>query len=260
VGKLTKKKAPVIKTFLDWVLHEGTKKQSRLRCAHELYLLEGSSGFIYDEFYELLEKSRFVSGVIDIHTRERAWREECIRIRYGSNELIPEHTDSEWRRFVDDSEWQAFVKDRLADWLFGITEILTMQAKLVASGDPMSRAELGSLFDAQFLGSQSEDVCLKDGRNEVWTASTLRKAVNRVLPEIKTVGAVTLSNLAKRINAHSREILFGRLKTRLTGKHLQKLLKKHGIDWIGLKKAYKQHLVAEGRARNQASSNSKRAA
>lgn len=141
------------------------------------------------------------------------------------------------------------MRDRLADWLYGITEILTMQAKLVACGDPMSRAELASLFDDQFLGSQSKDVCLKDGRNEVWTASTLRKAINRVLPEIKTIGAVTLSNLAKRINARSRDILFLRLKTRLTGKHLQKLLRKHGIDWIGLKKAYKRHLVAEGHAR-----------
>lgn len=65
------KKAPVIKTFLDWVLHEGTKKESRFRDAHDLCLLEGSSGFIYDEFYELLEKSRFVSRVIDIHTREK---------------------------------------------------------------------------------------------------------------------------------------------------------------------------------------------
>jgi hypothetical protein len=146
---------------------------------------------------------------------------------------------------VDDSEWQAFVKDRLADWLYGITEILTMQAKLVASGDPMSRAELASLFDDKFLGSQSKDVCLKDGRNEVWTAHTLREAINRVLPEIKTVGAVTLANLAKRINARSPEILLLQLKTRLTGKHLQKLLKKHSIDWIGLKKAYKQHLVEQ---------------
>ena len=254
------KKAPVIKTFLDWVLHEGTKKESRFRDAHDLYLLEGDSGFIYDEFYELLEKSRFVSRVIDIHTREKAWREECIRTRYGSNELIPEHTDSEWRRFVDDSEWQAFVKDRLADWLYAITEILTMQAKLVASGDPMSRAELASLFDDKFLGSESKDVCLKDGRNEVWTAHTLRDVINRVLPEIKTVGAVTLSNLAKRINARSPELLLLQLKTRLTAKHLQKLLKKHGIDWIGLKKAYKQHLIAKGRARNQANSNSKRVA
>ena len=247
------KKAPVIKTFLDWVLHEGTKKKKiRPRDAHDLYLSEGSSGFIYDEFYELLEQSRFVSRVIDIHTREKAWREECIRIRDGSNELIPEHTDSEWRSFVDDSEWQAFVKDRLADWLFGITEILTMQAKFVARGNPMCRAEFAALIDDQFLGRKSKDICLKDGRNEVWSALTLREAIHRVLPEIKTVGAVTLSNLAKRINAHSREILFRRLKTRLTGKHLQKLLKKHGIDWIGLKKAYKQHLLTQALHRNHA--------
>jgi hypothetical protein len=212
--------------------------------------LEGSSGFIYDEFYALLEKSRFVSRVIDIHTREKAWREECIRNRYDSHELVPEPADSEWRRFVDDSEWQAFVKDRLADWLFGITEILTMQAKFVARGDPLSRAELASLIQDQFLGWKNKDVCLKDGRNEVWSALTLREAINLVLPEIKTVGAVTLSNLAKRINAHSREILFRRLKTRLTGKHLQKLLKKHGIDWIGLKKAYKQHLHTQALHRN----------
>jgi hypothetical protein len=253
VGK-QEKKAPVIKTFLDYVLHEATKEKSRPRPADELFLFEGSSAFIEEEFYKLLERSRFVSRVIDIHTRERAWIDKCLSNRHDSNELIPELTDSEWQTFVNDSEWQASVKDRLADWLYGITEILTIQAKCVSRGDPLRRAELASLIHYRFLGGESKDVCLKDGRNEVWSASTLRSAIAQALPEIKTVGAVTLSNLAKRINAHSWELLFGKLKTRLTGKHLQKLLKIHGIDWIQIKKLYKQQLVAERFARNQATS------
>src|SRR5260370_10782381 len=145
---------------------------------------------------------------------------------------------------VEDSQWQVFVEKYLADWLYSITDILLMQAKFVSRGHPMSRAELAALLKDAFLGCESKDLQLKDGRNEVWSAYTLRSAINRVLPEIRTSGAVTLTNLAKRINLRSREILARRMKTRLSGKHLQKLLKMHDIDWGGIKKAYNQRLFA----------------
>jgi hypothetical protein len=109
----------------------------------------------------------------------------------------------------------------------------------------MSHAELTALINDAFLNGASKALRLKDARNEIWSAATLKSAINKALTEIKTTGAVTLTNLAKRINAHSREILFGRTKTRLSGKHLQKLFKKHDIDWIGIKKAYKQRLAEQ---------------
>ncbi len=123
-----------------------------------------------------------------------------------------------------------------------------MQAKFASRGYPMSRAELAALFDDAFLLDAGEDLQLRDGRNEIWNAYTLKLAINSVLPEIKTSSAVTLANLAKRINARSRETLFGRMRTRLSGKHLQKLLEQHNIDWIGIKKAYRQRLLAQNNA------------
>ncbi len=109
----------------------------------------------------------------------------------------------------------------------------------------MSHAQLAALFEDAFLLDASEDLRLKDGRNEVWSTYALKCAINTVLPEIKTSGAVTLANLARRINAKSKEILVGGTRARLSGKHLQKLLKKHDIDWIGIKKSYKKRLLAQ---------------
>ena len=99
----------------------------------------------------------------------------------------------------DDSQWESLVKKHLADWLYRITDILTMQAKFASRGYPMSHAQLAALFEDVFFIDASEDLRLKDGRNEVWSAYTLKCAINTVLPEIKTRGAVTLANLARRI-------------------------------------------------------------
>lgn len=216
----------------------------------ELYL-NGNSGIFRDEFYALLETTQLVSKVIDIQERDLA---EAKRRRTENDPSEP------LLQLYEDPKWKVFTEKHLADWLYNITDILIMQARFTSRGYPMSHAELAALITDAFLNGKTKDLELKDGRNEIWNAHTLKSAVNIALPEIKTTGAVTLSNLAKKINAHSREILFGRTKTRLSGKHLQKLFTEHDIDWIQIKKLYKQRLVAERFARNQASSNSKRAA
>ena len=98
------------------------------------------------------------------------------------------------------------------------------------------------------MDHELEDLPLKDGRNEIWDADTLKSALNQVLPEIKTTGTLTLANIAKRINERSNQILYGRNRRPVSGKHLQKLLKKHNIDWAKIKKKYKERLIAKRKA------------
>jgi len=216
----------------------------------ELYI-NGNSGFFRDEFYALLETTQLVSKVIDIQERDLAEAKRC-RTEYDPSEPLLE--------LYEDLRWKGFTEKHLADWLYNITDILIMQASFTSRGHPMSHAELAALINDAFLNGKTKDLELRDGRNQIWNAHTLKSAVNIALPEIKTTGAVTLSNLAKKINAHSMRLLFGRTKKRLSGKHLQKLFTEHDIDWIQIKKLYKQRLVAESHARNHTSSDSKRAA
>lgn len=201
----------------------------------ELYL-NGNTGFAMAEFYRLLEDGQFVAKVIEIYCSDRTTFERHREPGDSSATIV---------KIQEDFQWKSLVKKHLADWLFRVTDILTMQAKFASRGYPMSRAQLAALFDDAFLLDASEDLLLKDGRNEVWSAYALKYAINTVLPEIKTSGAVTLANLARRINANSKEILVGGTRARLSGKHLQKLLKKHDIDWAGIKTSYKKRLLAQ---------------
>lgn len=203
--------------------------------------LNGSTGFFRDEFYALLETTHFVAKVIDIKERDLAESKRCRRERDSSEPLL---------ELYEDPKWKFLTEKLLADWLYKIADILIMHTTFTSRGLPMSHAELTALIQDAFLGWKSKDLDLKDGRNEVWNAYDLKLAVNLALPEIKTIGAVTLTNLAKRINAHSKHILFGRTKTLLSGKHLQKLFAQHDIDWPHIKKLYKQRLVAERFAKN----------
>jgi hypothetical protein len=171
----------------------------------ELYL-NGNTGFFRNEFCALLEATQFVAKVIDIQDRDLSESKKCRKEHNWSEPLV---------ELDEDSQWKAFTEKHLADWLYKIPDILTMQAKFASRGYPMSHAELTALINDAFLGWKSKDLRLKDGRNEIWNAHTLKSAVNIALPEIKTSGAVTLTNLANKINAHSREILFGRTNTRL---------------------------------------------
>ena len=148
----------------------------------------------------------------------------------GFNEILPDE--------MDFNVFQDFVRTWLAHWLYRVTDIVTLQAKNLSSGKRFSHAELTALIDDAFLDRASDELPLRDGRNEVWNLFTLKSALNRVLPEIKTAGALTLSNVAKRINATRNQYPFVRNRKPLTAKHLQKLLKQHGIDWFEVKKAY----------------------
>lgn len=243
VGKVPTK-AKGFMSFLDYVNQEAAKpKKQEPRGVAELYL-NGNSGFTRAEFYKLLERSRFVSRVIDIHVRDNTRLDQYREPGDESTRKVLE---------IDDTQWHNLVKTNLADWLYGIADIFIMQAKFASRGYAMSRVELASLLHDRFLGWKSKGLQLKDGRNEVWTAYTLRYAINEVLPEIKTSGAVTLVNVTKKINARSNQILYGRNRRPLSGKHLQKLLKKHHIDWARIKKSYQKRLHA-GRNGSQSAS------
>lgn len=224
------------RTFLDHVLEGATTPQKRTRhvTVTQPYL-NGNSGFTRREFYELLKECKFVARVIDIHTRDQARLGTCGNS--SRNNFLK----------TDDTEWQTLVTDNLADWLFWITDILTVQARFVSSGRPLTRSQLAALLHDRFIGHPGRNLRLKDRRNEIWSAYSLRSAVEKVLPDIKSCGAVTLSNLARRINARSRDLSFVSLKTPLSGRHLQKLLKKHHIDWIEIKRSYKERLLTQGR-------------
>ncbi len=211
-----------------------SRQRNRVDVA-ELYL-KGNSSFAMAEFYRLLRDSEFVTKVIEIHQSDRKGLDK-YRETADPNAIILE--------IQDDSQWESLVKKHLADWLYRITDILTMQAKFASRGYPMSHAQLAALFEDAFFIDATEDLRLKDGRNEVWSAYALKRAINNVLPEIKTSSAVTLANLARRINAKSKEIIVGGMRARLSGKHLQKLLKKHDIDWAGIKTSYKERLLTQ---------------
>ena len=220
------------------VKHERTPR-NRVNVA-EPYL-NGNTGFAMAEFYRLLTESQFVAKVIEIYCSDKATLERHRE---------PEDSTATIIKIQVDSQWKSLVKKHLADWLFRITDILTMQAKFASRGYPMSHAQLAALIADAFLMEAAEDLQLRDGRNEIWNAYSLKSAINSVLPEIKTSGAVTLTNVAKKITARSKEILDCRSKTPLSGKHLQKLLKVHSIDWMAIKRSYKKRLAAQRWGRN----------
>jgi hypothetical protein len=214
-------------------------RTSVVRSADRLFLLRlnGNSGFVKAGFYELLEKSAFVSHVIDLHRNDANRSLEYGQQLFALPELVSQAPDVPL--------FEAFVERHLPDWLFKITDILTLQARFAAKGSPMSRAELTALVDDAFLDHELDDLSLKDGRNEIWDAYTLKSALNHVLPEIRTTGTLTLTNVAKKINARSNQLLPGRMKRPLSGKHLQKLLKTHHIDWAKIREVCKERLLAE---------------
>ena len=176
------------------------------------------SEFIENEFYKLLCESGFVARVIEI-------------------QLTPDDCDS--------PAWQNIVERNLPHWLFCVTEILTMQAKLAGQDRPMSRAQLAELLKERLIRQASDGLSLKPSRKRIWTMRVLRAVVNEALKDINTPGAVTLDNLAKRITWRSRKLLQMDLKKPLSGKHLQKLLRQHDIDWIKIKRSYKDRLLTE---------------
>jgi|GEM_PF-2348499 len=191
--------------------------------------------FVRNEFHKLLEESKFVTQVIDIHRRDQ--------FRLITDGPCESHIDGASNG--NSAEWQMLVAQNLPAWLFWVTDILTTQAKLIAQNRPMSRAQLRALMNDRLLRQTSSELRLKTGRSSLWTAELLRRAINHALRDITTPGAVTLGTVARRINIRSKELLTG-LSTPLTGKHLQKLLKQHNIDWLEIKRSYKHRLIVRG--------------
>jgi len=176
------------------------------------------SEFIEDEFYKLLSESGFVARVIEI-------------------QRTPDDCDS--------PTWQNIVEQNLPHWLFCVTEILTTQAKLAGQDRPMSGAQLAELLKDRLIRQVMDGLRLKPARKRIWTMRVLRLAVNEALKDINTPGAVTLDNLAQRITWRARKLSQMDLKKPLSGKHLQKLLRQHDIDWIKIKRSYKDRLLTE---------------
>ncbi|MFS8085263.1 MAG: hypothetical protein ACMG6H_06500 [Acidobacteriota bacterium] len=192
--------------------------------------LNGDADITRQEFHSLLNELRFVARVIDIHQKNHSRLIDIDSPNAPSGSL------------ESDDEWQTLVTRNLPNWLFWITDILIMQAKLVARGCPMPRTQLAALLQDRFLRQASRDLLLKGSRNKFWTAHILRIAIDRALPGMRAPGAITLANLARRINADSQDVSDTAGKA-LSGKHLQKLLKKHDIDWIEIKRSHKKRLL-----------------
>jgi len=93
--------------------------------------LNGDTDFLADEFYKLLEKSRFVAEVIEIHINNE--RRTFIGNTLGTDSYS--HPTKQRSRV----EWQEIVRTNLPHCLFWLTYTLTAQAKLAAEDRPMSR-------------------------------------------------------------------------------------------------------------------------
>jgi hypothetical protein len=141
---------------------QRTKYRKRGSSADGLCLLHlnGHSGFTKAGFYELLEMSAFVSHVIDIH-RQDVNRSLEHSQQFEAPDLVSLAPDA--------CLFEAFVEKHLPDWLYKITDILTLQARFAAKGSPMSRAELTALIDDAFLDHELDDLPLKDAGTKFGT-------------------------------------------------------------------------------------------
>jgi hypothetical protein len=182
----------------------------------------------------LLNESRFVERVIEIHLSN-----ESSLFTDHSSSTAPDRHDLKDR---NGAEWQELVERNLPHWLFWLTHILTTQAKLAAEDRPMSRTQLLELLNDRLLRHAGNELRLKAHRKRIWTAAVLRSAVYSAIKDINTPGAVTLENLGRRITAHSGSAPIN-LKKPLSGKHLQKLMRQNNIDWIEIKRSYKERLL-----------------
>jgi hypothetical protein len=147
--------------------------------------------------------------------------------------------------FEDDFRRQSvFLQEHLPNWFYSITNILALEARTAAHGKPISKSKARRLFEVEFVDREFGGPPLKDSRNEIWNAPSLRMILKEVLRQIKVVSALTLENAARRINKSSGP-MFSKSKAPLTGKHLQKLLKRHGINWKQMKAERVRLLIAE---------------
>lgn len=196
------------------------------------------------EFNALLAECDFISKVIQIY-REDAAREFADRKKCAPNHSAADFEESS--RFQEE-----FIRKYLAGWLYSITEILMLEAFFAATGEPLERSKMAELINFSFVERGPGDRPLKDGRNEIWNRHLLRWALGQALPKFKVGSAITLASTARKINQLPERGMLGKMKRPLTGKHLQKLLQDHDIDWLKEKKRYQNRLAEEKKIKKTA--------
>ncbi|HXD34597.1 MAG TPA: hypothetical protein VN643_25985 [Pyrinomonadaceae bacterium] len=196
------------------------------------------------EFNALLAECDFISKVIQIY-REDAAREFADRKKYAPNHSAVEF--EEGFRFQEE-----FIRKYLPGWLWSITEILTLEAFCASLGEPLEKSKMAELVNFSFVERGPGERLLKDGRNEIWNRHLLGWALGQVLSKFKVGSAITLAATAKKINQLPKRGMLRKMKRALTGKHLQKLLQDHDIDWLKEKKRYQNRLAEEKRIKKTA--------
>jgi len=194
----------------------------------------GYASFVQREFAALVQESDFVSKVIQIYHTD-ALRSFNEGLRHGSVADF----ERDFRR------QEEFIRKYLPVWLCQITEVLAIEALYASTGEPMTRKNIEDIIHFLFLERGPGDLPLKDGRNEIWNRHLLKWALGQVLPTFKVIGAVNLASTARKINQLPKRGWLRKMKKALTGKHLQKLLKDHDIDWLKEKREYKTRLMQQ---------------
>ena len=195
---------------------------------------------LQEEFCRLLDKSGFVEEVIDFYVNN----ERRLLTETTSGADSPLHSERQ-----NTGDWEQLVRTRLPDWLFWLTYILTVQAKLVEGNRQMSRAQLATLLSDRLFRPTRDDLLFRAHRKRLWTPALLRNVVHDALKDINIPGRVTLENLAMSITVRSRRASSPiKLLTPLSGKHLQKLLRQNDIKWIEIRRRYVTRLLLLRRA------------
>jgi hypothetical protein len=209
---------------------------------------EGSAlTFTYNEevlqdFIALLKESCFVSEVLRIYHRDMIREFEFYK-KYG---MAPSR-----QRLSQNFRRQAnFMRQYLPERLYQATDTLFLEAILASIGRPMLRSVAIDLYSSIFVRRSLTSPPLREGSDPIWDSMKLRWAIHFALPAIKNPRNITLAALAARINALPRTGIFRYRKKDLTGRHLQKLLEEHGIDWKRIKKIYRRFLEEKKNKKN----------
>jgi hypothetical protein len=206
----------------------------RQEFSSDFRILNQGNSFTQGEFQTLLEESEFIPKIIE------AYRRDALRGFEDCQDADP------WRLKAEEDfqRCQAFIEEYLAVWLYKATDLLTLQAPFASTGNPIPKAALRDLILDVFVDNGPPTAPLKSGRKEIWDRHTLLWVLGKVLLEINVNGTITLAVVAKKINALAKqEYRLWNIEKPLTEKHLQKLFKKHDIDWKIIKKAHKRQLI-----------------
>ena len=216
---------------------EGEPSQTRQRNSNlfNLGVFDDDTCLLQEEFRRFLEKSGFVEEVIHFYIdKERRLLTENASGADSTHDSAPLNT----------GEWEHLVRTRLPDWLFWLTYILTAQAMLAEEKREMSRAQLETVVNDRLFRQTKNDFLFRAHRKKLWTPALLRNIVHEALKDINLPGRVNLENVAMSINLRSRKASSPiKLVTPLSGKHLQKLLRKNDIKWIEMKRRYIERLI-----------------